>query len=248
MRTMLLLKEDGGFQLNLDLFRHHRERIEYAWENGPPTVGALYSPAMIDLLGRPRSPDEPLERRHADIACSTQAMYEEALFHLLDALHARYGLDAVALAGGCGMNAVANGKVTRRTPFKKIYVPPAAGDAGGAIGAAATVWHELGGPRGRGVDHAYWGPQYDASAVATVLTLRREEISAAGGKVTRVADENALCRQTAAAIAAGRVVGWFQGRMGWGPRALGNRSIVCDPRRSEMKEILNGRIKHRESF
>jgi carbamoyltransferase len=203
---------------------------------------------MIDLLGRARGSDEPLEQRHKDIARSAQARYEEALFHLLHALHARYGLDAVAIAGGCGMNAVAIGQVTRRTPFRKLYVPPAVGDAGGAIGAATTVWHELGGSRGGAMDHAYWGPHCDESDVTALLALRREEIAAAGCSVTRAADESALCQEAAAAVAEGRVVGWFQGRMEWGPRALGNRSIVCDPRRCEMKDVLNGRIKHRESF
>jgi len=248
MREILLLQDDGGFKLNLDLFRHHRERIEYEWENGSPTVGTLYSPAMIDLLGQTRGPDEPLEQHHKDLACSAQARYEEAFFHLLSSLHARHGLDAVAIAGGCVMNAVANGKVTLRTPFKEIYVPPASGDAGGAIGAATTVWHELGGPRGPVMDHAYWGPHYDESVIKALLALRREEIDASGCKVTRVADENALCQQVAAALVEGQVVGWFQGRMEWGPRALGNRSIVCDPRCPEMKDVLNGRIKHRESF
>jgi carbamoyltransferase len=248
MRRIVLLQEDGGFQLNLDLFRHHRERIEYQWENGPPEVGRLYSPGMIDLLGPARAPEEPLEQRHKDIARSAQAMYEEALFHLLDALHARHRLDALAMAGGCALNAAANGKVALRTPFRKLYVPPAAGDAGGAIGAATAVWHELGGLRGGAMDHAYWGPDCDESAVISVLDLRREEIAAAGCCVAHVAAEADLCRRTASAIAEGVVVGWFQGRMEWGARALGNRSIVCDPRRPGMKDVLNARIKHREAF
>jgi carbamoyltransferase len=248
MRGILLLREDGGFRLNLDFFRHHREKIDYQWESGPPEVGTLYSPAMIDLLGPARAPDAPLERRHKDIARSAQAMYEEALFHLLGALHRKCGLDAVAMAGGCAMNAAANGRVKRRTPFKEIYVPPAPGDAGGAIGAALALWHDLGGARGAAMEHAFWGPGFDDPAVGGLLESRREEITAAGCEVVRAEGEEELCQTAASAIAEGKVVGWFQGRMEWGPRALGNRSILGDPRRGEMKEILNGRIKRRESF
>jgi carbamoyltransferase len=146
------------------------------------------------------------------------------------------------------MNSVANGKVTLRTPFRHVYVQSAAGDAGGAVGAAYTVWHATGGQRGAPHEHAYWGPQFDDSAIATLLAQRAGDIAEAACTVTHVADEAALCRQTASAIADGGVVGWFQGRMEWGPRALGNRSILGDPRRPDMKDILNLKIKRRESF
>ena len=175
-------------------------------------------------------------------------MYEEAFFHLLRRLHARYEIDNVAIAGGCGMNSVANGKVSLRTPFTSVYVQAAAGDAGGALGAAYSVWHELGGARGAVMDHAYWGPAFDACAIRDLIDAQGDAISAAGCAVGQVDDEGELCRRAAAAIADGAVVGWFQGRMEWGPRALGNRSIVCDPRRADMKDILNVKIKRRESF
>ena len=158
MRRIVLLQRDGSFRLNLDYFRHHREKIDYEWEDGSPTVAALWAPAMEDLLGPARKADEPLAQRHRDIACSVQAMYEEAFFHLLASLHARHGVERIAIAGGCGMNSVANGKVTLRSPFSEVYVPSAAGDAGGAIGAAFSVWHGLGGQRSFVMDHAYWGP------------------------------------------------------------------------------------------
>lgn len=248
MRSIVSLEADGGFRLDLDYFRHHREKIDYEWENGSPTVGELYSEKMAELLGPPRSGDEPLDQRHKDIARSAQAMYEEAFFHLLNALHARHGLDAVAIAGGCGMNSVANGKVTLKTPFRQVYVQSAAGDAGGAIGAAYTVWHQLGSKRAPVMRHAYWGPGFDDGAIAALLDARRADIAAADCDVARIADEHELCGRTAAAVAEGLVVGWFQGRMEWGPRALGNRSIVCDPRRADMKDILNLKIKRRESF
>ena len=264
MRRMVNLEEDGAFRLDLNFFRHHRESIAYEWESGEPSFGNLYSPRLAELLGPARKPGEELTRRHKDIARSVQAMYEEAFFHLLNRLHERYRVDELALAGGCAMNSVANGKVYRTTPFKRLYVQPAAGDAGGAIGAAFVAWHEMKGkalpsprpsPRSRGegerrfvMDHAYWGPQYSSQEVGYLLISKEAEIKAQGCVVEQIEDEAALCARTAGAIADGKVVGWFQGRMEWGPRALGNRSIVCDPRRADMKDILNLKIKRRESF
>lgn len=248
MRRIVLLQEDGSFKLELDYFRHAREKIDYEWENGSPSVGTLFAPALETLLGPARAPDAPLEQKHKDLARSVQAMYEEAFFHLLNHLHARHKLDALCISGGCGMNSVANGKVTLRTPFKQVYVQSAAGDAGGAIGAAYSVWHELGGARGPVMDHAYLGPGCDEAEVAALLQQREAEIAEAGCSVELIADEAELCARTAAAVADGQVIGWFQGRMEWGPRALGNRSIVCDPRRADIKDILNLKIKRRESF
>jgi carbamoyltransferase len=248
MRQIVLLEPDGSFRLNLRYFRHHKEKVEYSWDGGSPEVGTLFAPALEELLGPARAKDQPLEQKHKDLARSIQAMYEEAFFHMLNTLHKRHPVDAVAIAGGCGMNSVANGKVTLRTPFKKVYVQSAAGDAGGAIGAAYAVWHKNGGARGFHMDHAYWGPQYPDNDVAELVHARASDIAAAGCKVEKVVDETELCKRTAASIAQGNVVGWFQGRLEWGPRALGNRSIVCDPRRADMKDILNLKIKRRESF
>lgn len=252
MREIVLLQADGGFKLNLAYFRHHNEKIDYEWENGSPAVGTLFSPALQELLGPARQPDEALTQRHKDIAHSVQAMYEEAFFHLLNTLHARHDLEAIAVAGGCGMNSVANGKIRLRTPYKQVYVQSAAGDAGGAIGAALTVWHQVGGDsvrqHGPVHDHAYWGPEFADDEIGAVLDAHAAQIEAEGCSVTRVDDLPALYRQTAAAIADGQVIGWFQGRMEWGPRALGNRSILGDPRRADMKDILNLKIKRRESF
>lgn len=248
MRQIVKLKSDGRFQLNLDYFRHHAEYVPYQWEEGRPEVGDLFSPALEELLGPRRQPDEPLEQRHNDIARSVQAMYEEAFFNLLTALHERTGLTNLALAGGCAANSVANGKVRRMTPFQHVYVQPAAGDAGGAIGAAYAVWHKLNGGRFFVMSHAFWGPQFGQPEIAALVEARAEEIRLAGCTVREMTDEEELSRWTATEIAAGRVVGWFQGRMEWGPRALGHRSILGDPRRAEMKAILNAKIKHREAF
>ena len=267
MRRIVLLREDGGFELDTSYFRHSRENIEYAWSGGSPQVGQLYAPALEGLMGRARREDEALTDRHRDIARSVQAMYEEAFFHLINHLHARHRLDSLTLAGGCAMNSVANGKVMRLSPYRRLYVQSAAGDAGGAIGAAIHMWHQLGGTsRKKGgavppialagdnlacrliMEHAYLGPTAHNDEIETLLSERAHEIHNAGCSVAKIEGEVELCRLTAEAIAAEHVVGWFQGRMEWGPRALGNRSIVCDPRRANMKEILNSKIKRRESF
>jgi carbamoyltransferase len=248
MRKIVRLKPDGAYELDLAYFRHHKEQVTYQWTDGSPEFGDLFAPALEALLGPRRAPSDPLDDRHRDIARSVQAMYEEAFFHLIGALQKRYGLTELALAGGCAMNSVANGKVRRMTPFRRVYVQSAAGDAGGAIGAAFALWHQVGGARSFVMDHAYWGPQFSSGDIHALMAAQQPEIDAAGCSVENVTDETELCRRTAIAIAEGKVVGWFQGRMEWGPRALGNRSIVCDPRRADMKAILNAKIKRRESF
>ncbi len=248
MRRIVRLEVDGTYALDLAYFCHHKERIAYQWTNGSPEFRDLFTPALEQLLGPRRAPNDPLEDRHRDIARSVQMMYEEAFFHLIGWLHRRYGLNDLALAGGCAMNSVANGKVRRMTPFRRVYVQPAAGDAGGAIGAAFALWHKLGGARSFVMDHAYWGPQFSSDTIKALIRERKSEIDLGDCTVEDIGDEAELCRRTAAAITDGKVVGWFQGRMEWGPRALGNRSIICDPRRADMKSILNAKIKRRESF
>jgi carbamoyltransferase len=251
MRRILRLREGGGFELDLAYFRHATEKVDYEWEGGSPMVGTLYSQALPELLGPARGAAEEVTPRHRDLARSVQAMYEEAFFHLVSHLHGRYKIDALCLAGGCAMNSVANGKVHVRTPFRRLYVQPAAGDAGGAIGAALVAWQRV--RNGAGVarspmTHACYGPEYPDAEIGAAINVRKAELESQQCSVLRISDENLLLERTAKAIAEGAVVGWFQGRMEWGPRALGNRSIVCDPRRADMKDILNSKIKRRESF
>ncbi|MBV9071331.1 MAG: carbamoyltransferase [Acidobacteria bacterium] len=241
--------ENGRFALNLDYFTHHTAGLDMTWQGGSPTIGPVFSEKLVELLGPVRDPRDPMEQRHKDLAASMQAMFEEAYFALANALHAKTKLSALCLAGGCGYNSVANGLVFDRSPYRDLYIQAAAGDAGGAIGAAYWVWNEtLHQPRGFVMDHAYWGPQYDDDAVDRAVAARKADLDEAHCTIERVHDERALCARTAAQVAEGNVVGWFQGRMEWGPRALGNRSIVCDPRRADMKNILNQKIKRRESF
>jgi carbamoyltransferase len=249
MRRIVALEEGGGFELNLRFFRHASEGIVYEWTGGSPVIGTLFTPALEELLGPARAPDAPLEQRHKNLARSIQAMFEEAVFHLYNTLHRRHAVDAIAIAGGCGFNSVANGRLYHRTPYRRCYVQAAAGDSGGAVGAAYDVWQRHAGKSARRflMDHAYWGPEFGDSALSAAIAARRGEIDAKACSVEKIAGA-ALYTRTAAAIAAGKVIGWFQGRLEWGPRALGNRSILADPRRADMKGILNLKIKRRESF
>jgi carbamoyltransferase len=240
----------GAFDLNLKYFRHATSGVTFSWNGGEPTkTGLMYTPALEELLGPARDPKDPLDDRHRDLARSFQATYERAFFHLLENLHRRYRVDHLVLAGGCGFNSVANGKVTTHSPFKHVYVQSAAGDAGGAVGAALQAHHARSAEKTHEyVRHAYLGPSFSNDEIGALLAGEAEKIAAQRCTVQRVDQLPALYRRTADAIAAGRVVGWFQGRMEWGPRALGNRSILGDPRRADMKDILNLKIKRRESF
>jgi carbamoyltransferase len=249
LRKVVLLQDDGTFRLDLDYFRHHRESTSYQWLNQTPHADGMYSEALVELLGPPRAPDDELTQSHRDIARSAQVVYEDAFFHLLNALHERYACDSLVVAGGCGQNSVANGKIYERSPFKQAYMPPSPPDAGGAIGAAAYVWHRVnGGERATIGSNAFLGPRFDGEQIAALLTAEASALEEGGATVVRTSGSAELCRRVALALDAGRVVGWFQGRMEWGPRALGNRSILCDPRRADMKQILNEKIKRRESF
>ncbi len=239
---------EAGFRLGLEYFLHHRTGPDMTWREADktPELGRLFSDYMEQRLGPSRAPDEPVEQRHRDAAATLQARLEEVLFGLLDALHKRTGQKAVCLAGGVAFNCVANGKIFECTPFEQVYVQPAAGDAGLAIGAAYYVYHQvLKQPRSFVMDHAYWGPAYSSGQIRQALAQSR--IASSGFEIAELPEEE-LAKAAAQQLAEGKILGWFQGRAEWGPRALGNRSIVADPRRAEMKQVLNQRIKHREAF
>jgi carbamoyltransferase len=237
-----LVRLDGSFfELDLDWFVHHKEGVDMTWDEQTPMIGRLFSERMEEAFGSAREPRTELKAVHEDVAAGLQAMLEEAYLHLVRAAHRQTGSRNLCLAGGVALNAVANGRIRPETEFEGVYVQPAAGDSGIAVGAAYYVWNqELANPRGFVMEHAYTGPQYsDAECEAA--------IRAAGFEPERIDDAH-LFTKVAERIAEGDVVGWFQGRMEFGPRALGNRSIVVDPRRDDMKDILNARIKHREPF
>ncbi|NDJ11479.1 MAG: carbamoyltransferase [Acidobacteriia bacterium] len=240
VRQVIHLNSDR-IRLDLRYFVHHAAGTEMSWEGGEPVVGALYSGLMSAQFGPVRAPEEDLTPRHADLAASVQVIFEEIYFGYLRFVAKATGMRKVCLAGGVALNCAANGRIFSETPFSDVFIQPASHDAGISIGAALHVAHEeLGQPRSFVMRHACWGPDYSDAAV-------QQALDAAGIVYTSHSEEDLLA-QTAEAIASGLVVGWFQGRMEFGPRALGCRSILADPRRADMKDILNIRIKRREPF
>jgi len=243
MRKIVKLKDNGLFELDISYFLHDSEGVEMTWLNEKPAIGRIFSDKLEDLLGKSREKGEELSQRYRDIAVSVQLMYEEAYFHILNSLYKKTGLKNVALAGGCLQNSLANGKIYDKTSFENVYIPPAAHDAGGAIGAAFYLWHHiLGKPRNFEMNSPYWGPQFSNKDVKMILMREKANIN------YEELDEEELNKKAAKEITEGKIIGWFQGRSEWGPRALGNRSILADPRGKEIKDILNARIKKREWF
>lgn len=246
--------DDGTFVLDLDFFRHSSEGVDMTWDDGTPHLGDVFTPALEALLGPRRRPEDELEQRHKDIAHSLQAVYEARLFALIRNLQARTGLKKLCLAGGCGMNSLANGKLFDNTDIEDLYIQAAAGDAGTALGAALFVQHAIRDvPRDFVMEHCLWGPEFSESEIRADVSDAIPGSQGRDGKygdftIKTATNETELTETTAAAIEAGEVIGWYQGRSEWGARALGNRSILADPRRSDMRELLNRKIKRRESF
>ena len=227
-----------GFRLGLEYFKHHRTGPDMTWRDADktPELGAMFSDYMAERLGPARDPVAPIEKVHRDGAATLQMRLEEVLFEMLRALHARTGQKAVCLAGGVAFNCVANGKIFDETPFEQIFVQPAAGDAGLAVGAAYFVHHQvLGQPRSFVMEHAYWGPGYKPEQVRAAIAAGRLQ-----GEGMEISEhpEKEIAKEAAKELAAGKILGWFQGRAEWGPRALGNRSIVADPRRARYEGHL----------
>lgn len=229
------------FELDMSFFRHLREIQPFTWRSGTPHQTPIWDEGMIGRFGPARRPEEPIEERHHDVAASMQRRTEEVVLGFLAELHRRTGREALCLAGGVALNCVANGMIRQETGFRDVFVQPAAHDGGTSYGAAAYVHHHvLGGARRYVMDHAYLGPSFDEAECRRALR--------AGGVAFERLPQARLVERTADALAQGKVVGWFQGRMEFGPRALGNRSILADPRRADMKDVLNARVKHREPF
>jgi carbamoyltransferase len=240
-REIIRTEKNGQFRLDLDYFRHNAEGVDMSWDNGSPTIGRIFSDKYRNAFGPPREPNAQLTDRESDLAASLQLRLEEVAFHVLNHLHEETGLTDLGLAGGVAYNSVMNGKILLNTPFRRVYVQPAAGDSGTALGACYQIWNQLlDQPRGEMMEGAYTGPEFsdeEIQAEMKISDLRFETYS-----------DTEVTEHAARDIADGAVVGWFQGRMEFGPRALGNRSIVVDPRRADMREILNQRIKKREPF
>ncbi len=243
MRQILKVDRNGEFNLDLDYFTHHCQGVPMRWNDGEPSMRPLYSKKLEDMLGPARKEGEEVNQRHKNIAASLQKRYEEVFFHILNRVYKETRCQNLVLSGGCAMNSLANGKIFENTPFREVYIQPAAGDAGGAVGAAFYVWNQmLGMPRSYVLERPYLGPGYSDYKIKQVLDSHASELERENCRISRLDDEARLCRDAARAIAEGRVVGWFQGRMEWGPQALGNRSIVCDPRRPDMRDLLSAKV------
>jgi len=236
VRRVIRVEDDGSFALDLRYFTfHHSDR-------------RAFGRRFADLFGPPRDPSAPFapadarSRHYADVAASVQRVVEDALLRAARDLRRRTGMTRLCMAGGVALNGVANGRILRESGFHELWIQPAAGDSGGALGAALYAYHViLGNPRRYVMEHAYLGEAHgDAAAV--------DAMRAAGLSPEVVEDEGELADRVAAALVGQQVVGWAQGRFEWGPRALGNRSILADPRRAEMKDVVNERIKFREPF
>jgi carbamoyltransferase len=244
---LIRLRSDGTFELDLRYFSHARQGVTMEWDGGYPTIGRLFTSELETLLGPARKKDEPVGERHEALASSVQAVYEDVAFHVLRELHGKTKSRNLCMAGGCAMNSVANGKIREQTPFENVYVQPAAADNGTSLGAAYYVWNSvLNKPRTFHQQHGYWGTSYGKKDIDTAIAQRARDLTDIKRIDTQSDDE--LCSVVAKLIADGNVIGWYQGRMEWGARALGNRSILADPRRADMREIINTRIKFREKF
>ncbi|MBM3296542.1 MAG: carbamoyltransferase [Candidatus Aminicenantes bacterium] len=254
MEHLIDVAGDGSFRIVMDRFSYHHSEERTFNRKFERLFGPPRPPEMHFFTSTTRYPSyfgaKPadydaqcrLNEHYADIAASIQRVTEEVLLRLAGDLHRRTGLKKLCLAGGVALNSVANGRILRETPFEELFIQPAAGDGGGALGAALHAWCGLlGRPRGFVLEHAYWGREYGREEVGEFLDRN-------GVAYERIPDEARLTERVAADLERGKVVGWFQGRFEWGPRALGNRSILADPRSEEMKDLVNVKIKFREPF
>jgi carbamoyltransferase len=242
LKNIVKLKDNGLFELDERYFIHSTEGVAMTWDNGAPFIGRIFSDKIINEFGQPRDKDEPLTQYHKDLAASVQKHCENVIFHILNHLQKRTGLKNICIAGGVAQNSVANGKVLQLTDFEKIYIPSAGYDAGTAIGS--TLWqyhHNLVQERKYFVRDAYFGAHYSDDEIES-------ELKQAKVNYKRFQSDSETIETTAELLANGAVIGWFQGRTEFGPRALGNRSVLVHPGRSDAKDLINSKIKRRESF
>ncbi len=241
LKDVIQFSSDGLFKLNLKYFKHHKDGVKMSWDGGEPDIENIFSDYMVEKFGPVRKREDELTQYHKDLASSVQRICEELLFHILTHLHKVSGTDNLCIAGGVAQNSVANGKVLKNTPFKNLYIPPAGHDAGTSIGSALFLYNNI-------LKKERVAPTYSGALGSHYSDKEIEEyLLSQKIKYSKYSDEELYDKVTDCIINAG-VVGWFQGRAEFGPRALGHRSIIADPRRSDAKEILNLKIKRRESF
>ena len=240
----LINKTKEGFELNLDYFVHHKKKIFKINENGQFIYEDLYSDKLKNILGNPRDLNSEITQRHLDLARSTQVVYEEILSHLLDTIYEKYKVDKLTISGGCAMNSLANGKVIHNSKFKEIYVSPSPGDAGGSIGSACVVLKKKLNKKIKNQNYSYLGPKYSNEYIKNLINQKKISEKF----YVKFFDYKELYPYVVTKLVNEKIIGWFQGKTEWGPRALGNRSILADPRNKNIKKIINSKIKRRESF
>jgi carbamoyltransferase len=253
-KHLIDVASDGSFRLNMDYFSFHYSDEKTFNIKFEELFGKRRDPEMNFFTSAMRYPtyfgERPINYRelcklnehYADIAASIQRVTEEILLKLVQELHKETGLQKLCMAGGVALNSVANGRILRETPFEELFIQPAAGDGGGALGAALLAYHGLlNKPREFVLEHVYWGEDYSESQI-------KEFLDENGLNYDYVSKDERIVDQVVDDLVAGKVVGWFKGRFEWGPRALGNRSILADPRSDQMKDIVNTKIKFREPF
>ena len=242
--SQIIFKTPKGFKLNLKYFNHHKKKIFYVNSKGQYVYENLYSDELRKLLGEERSKKEKIEQKHLDLAKSVQTTYEQILFHLLDIIYEKYKVDSLTISGGCAMNSLANGKIKKNSKFKKIYISPNPGDAGGSIGSASLILNQKYNYNLAINNYSYLGPEFNNNEISKIINNKKlsEKFE------IDYLEYPDLYSLTAKNIANEKIIGWFQGKTEWGPRALGNRSILADPRNNKIKDILNLKIKRRESF
>ena len=242
LKDILILKDNGLFELNQDYFIHDKQGVSMLWNNGTPSICRLYSDKLIKEFGIPREKNEILSQYHKDIAASVQKHCENAVFHLLNNLQKRTGLKNICIAGGVAQNSVVNGKILENTEFEGIYIPSAGYDAGVSMGSALWAYNNKSNkPKREFIKSSYFGPQYSDEYIVSLIKKR-------GLNYIKCSSDNETIEHTSNMLMNGAVIGWFQGRTEFGPRALGNRSVLVHPGRLDAKDLINGKIKRRESF
>ncbi len=242
--SKLLFNTKKGYELNLKYFVHQDKKIIKDDQSGQINYIDLYSNSLFELIGKDRKKDEKITQRHMDIAKSAQVVYEKTLFTLLNILYEKYKIKNLTLSGGCAMNSVANGKILKKTSFDKIYISPNPGDAGGSVGSALQFLLKNKSKIEKNINYAYLGKNYDDEIIQREIENKNLKKNF---HVEKLSNENLLNFVTEQ-LCLSKVVGWFQGKMEWGARALGNRSILADARNPKIKDIINSKIKRRESF
>ena len=248
LREIISYDKKNLFRLNLKYFLHHLGNVEMTWLNGEPKIGKVFSNDLEKLLGKQRKKDEDLLQYHKDIAASTQKIFEEILINIVNDLYEKNKNENLCISGGSGMNSVANGILSKKTKYNEIYIPPAPGDAGGSLGSAAYQINKINNSSTQFYDNPYLGPSYSDDAIKKDIDDNMETIKKNLIDISKFDKFEKLSLNISKELSNGKIVGFFNGRMEWGPRALGNRSILADPRNANIREILNVKIKRREKF